>query len=152
MSASQRLTRLDKKTRRYLRRVGAMRAQVAQIARTAYENGNLASPGALLTSGNPQQILDRASLLQELSSSGNAAMSRFLAAALQLSGAQQAARRTKEARAALKNELLGFNGNEHIGIYVGGGMLIDAPIPGQVVEKVALSGWYSANLDGAVRP
>jgi cell wall-associated NlpC family hydrolase len=277
-SASQRLTRLDSKTRRYLHQFNAMRAQVAQIAMTAYETGNLTSPGVLLTSGNAQQILDRASILQELSSSSNAAMSRFLAAAHQLSGAQQAAHRTKDARAALKakltsekdtleqtlaqqrallarltpaqrvgtgpgrptsptsstspagshnpppppvsgaaaaavqfaynqlgcpyvwagtgpcqqgfdcsgltqaawaaagvsiprtsfeqmaglpavstselqpGDLLGFNGNEHIGIYVGGGMLIDAPIPGQVVEKVALSGWYAANLDGAVRP
>jgi cell wall-associated NlpC family hydrolase len=49
-------------------------------------------------------------------------------------------------------DILGFNGNEHVGMYVGGGMLIDAPIPGQVVEKVPLSGWYAANLDGAVRP
>jgi cell wall-associated NlpC family hydrolase len=238
----------------------------------------------LLTSGSAQQILDRASILQELSSSSNAAVSRFLAAAHQLGGAQQAARRTKDAKAALKAELtsekdtleqtlaqqrallarltpqqrvgtgpgkptspspnpspspspspgssnnpppppvssaaaaavqfaynqlgcpyvwagtgpchegfdcsgltqaawaaagvsiprvsfdqmsglpavstselqpgdiLGFNGNEHVGIYVGGGMLIDAPIPGQFVEKVALSGWYAANLDGAVRP
>jgi len=281
-SASQRLTRLDSKTRLYLRRFNAMRAQVAQIAMTAYETGNLTSPGVLLTSGNAQQILDQASILQELSSSSNAAMSRFLAAAPQLGGAQQAARRTKAARAALKNKLtsekntleqtiaqqrallarltpkqrvgtgpgkptgpspspnpspspgssnnpppppvssaaaaavqfaynqlgcpyvwagtgpchqgfdcsgltqaawaaagvsiprvsfdqmsglpavstselqpgdiLGFNGNEHVGIYVGGGMLIDAPIPGQFVEKVALSGWYAANLDGAVRP
>ena len=275
-SASRRLTRLDNKARRYLRRFNAMRAQVAQIAATAYETGNLTSAGVLLTSGNAQQILDRASILTELSSSSNAAMTRFLAAARQLSGARQAARRTEDARAALKNKLtsqknaleqtlaqqrvllarltpaqkagtgpgsptspggparpvgghspvpvtgaaaaavqfaynqlgcpyvwagtgpcqqgfdcsgltqaawasagvsiprtsweqmaglpavstselrpgdiLGFNGNEHVGIYVGGGMLIDAPMPGQVVEKVALSGWYAANLDGAVRP
>jgi len=292
VSASHRVTRLDKKTRRYRSRFNAMRVQVAQIAATAYEQGSLTSPGVLLTSGNAQQILDQASILQELSSSSNAAMSRFLAVAHQLSGAQQAARRTEDARAALKSKLtsekntlqqtlvqqrallarltpaqrvgtgpgkptsptsptpsppsptpsptpsppsptpsptspapvsgaaaaavqfaynqlgcpyvwggtgpchqgfdcsglmqqawaaagvsiprvsfdqmaglpavstselqpgdiLGFNGNEHVGMYVGGGMLIDAPIPGQFVEKVALSGWYVANLDGAVRP
>jgi hypothetical protein len=31
-------------------------------------------------------------------------------------------------------------------------MLIDAPHTGAFVEKVALSGWYSSELDGAVRP
>jgi peptidoglycan DL-endopeptidase CwlO len=49
-------------------------------------------------------------------------------------------------------DILGFAGNSHVGIYVGGGALIDAPVPGQVVQKVALSGWYLSNLDGAVRP
>lgn len=49
-------------------------------------------------------------------------------------------------------DILGFAGNSHVGIYVGGGHLIDAPVPGQNVQKVALAGWYLANLDGAVRP
>ena len=49
-------------------------------------------------------------------------------------------------------DLLYFAGESHVGMYVGGGYLIDAPVPGQNVEKVALSGWYSANLDGAARP
>ena len=49
-------------------------------------------------------------------------------------------------------DILGFIGNSHVGMYVGGGYLIDAPQQGQPVEKVALSGWYLTNLDGAVRP
>ena len=49
-------------------------------------------------------------------------------------------------------DILGFAGNTHVGIYVGGGYLIDAPVPGQNVEKIALAGWYVSNLDGAVRP
>jgi cell wall-associated NlpC family hydrolase len=50
-------------------------------------------------------------------------------------------------------DILEFAGDSHVGIYVGGGMLIDAPQPGMNVEKVALSSsWYSSNLDGAVRP
>ena len=49
-------------------------------------------------------------------------------------------------------DVLGFAGNSHVGIYVGGGSVIDAPVPGQNVEKVALAGWYLSNLDGAVRP
>jgi len=49
-------------------------------------------------------------------------------------------------------DILGFAGNSHVGMYVGGGYVVDAPTPGQDVEKVALSGWYLQELDGAVRP
>ena len=49
-------------------------------------------------------------------------------------------------------DLLLFNGEGHVGIYVGNGYLIDAPVPGMDVERVPLSGWYESTLDGAVRP
>jgi len=50
-------------------------------------------------------------------------------------------------------DILEFAGDSHVGIYVGGGWLIDAPQPGMNVEKVRLSSsWYSGNLDAAVRP
>jgi cell wall-associated NlpC family hydrolase len=49
-------------------------------------------------------------------------------------------------------DILGFASNSHVGIYVGNGYLIDAPHSGLNVEKVAISGWYLTELDGAVRP
>jgi len=49
-------------------------------------------------------------------------------------------------------DILGFAGNSHVGMYVGGGKLIDAPHTGADVELVALSGWYASELDEAVRP
>ncbi len=49
-------------------------------------------------------------------------------------------------------DILGFAGNSHVGIYVGGGKLIDAPHTGAVVELITLTGWYASELDGAVRP
>jgi cell wall-associated NlpC family hydrolase len=49
-------------------------------------------------------------------------------------------------------DILGFAGNSHVGIYVGGGKLIDAPHTGAVVELVSLTGWYQSELDQAVRP
>ena len=49
-------------------------------------------------------------------------------------------------------DILVFNGEGHVGIFVGNGMLIDAPHTGLNVEKVALSGWYQSSLDGVVRP
>ena len=50
-------------------------------------------------------------------------------------------------------DILEFSGDSHVGIYVGGGMLIDAPQPGMNVEKVSMSSsWYQSNLQAAVRP
>jgi cell wall-associated NlpC family hydrolase len=49
-------------------------------------------------------------------------------------------------------DILVLDGVGHVGLYVGGGYLIDAPHSGAVVEKVALSGWYAQTLIGAVRP
>jgi cell wall-associated NlpC family hydrolase len=49
-------------------------------------------------------------------------------------------------------DILVFNGAGHVGIYVGGGMMIDAPHTGLDVQKVALAGWYASTLDGVVRP
>jgi peptidoglycan DL-endopeptidase CwlO len=267
-SANQQLNLVNNEATRYLSRFKSMRAMVAQIAAEAYENGSLDTPEALLTSNNPQQILDQSSILLELSSSNSAEMSAFLAAARQLSNAQASARRVRSGILALKDKLAGqkkslnklisqqqslvnqltpaevattgpgggsiggvdplpatgsqaneavafaykqlgcpylfggtgpcndgfdcsgltqaawaaagvaiprtsyeqadlpsvptsdlqpgdileFAGDSHVGIYVGGNMLIDAPQTGEDVEKVALSGWFSENLDGAVRP
>ena len=57
-------------------------------------------------------------------------------------------------RSALEpGDIIEFAGDTHVGIYVGGGMLIDAPQPGMNVERVSLnSSWYSANFAGAVQP
>ncbi|HUA40709.1 MAG TPA: NlpC/P60 family protein [Streptosporangiaceae bacterium] len=49
-------------------------------------------------------------------------------------------------------DILGFAGNSHVGIYVGGGKLIDAPHTGADVELISLTGWYASELDEAVRP
>jgi peptidoglycan DL-endopeptidase CwlO len=49
-------------------------------------------------------------------------------------------------------DILGFAGNSHVGMWVGGGYLIDAPSAGHPVERVPLSGWYLQELDAAVRP
>jgi peptidoglycan DL-endopeptidase CwlO len=252
----------------------AMRADVAEAAATAYEDGNMTSMAALITSANPQTVLSRAAMLVQISSSRSAEMRQFITAARQLSGAQQTAKRTQEAISSLRNQrkaqagsigralsqkksllatltaqqqrtvqkvaspgaggstakapdplpantnagravafaygqigcpyvfggtgpcadgfdcsglvqaawaaagvsiprdtyeqwaalphvplsqlqpgdLIYFNGESHVGMYVGGGSIIDAPVPGQDVEKVALSGWYQQTEDGAVRP
>jgi peptidoglycan DL-endopeptidase CwlO len=50
-------------------------------------------------------------------------------------------------------DLLIYNGEGHVAIYVGGGYIIDAPQTGMDVEKIPMStSWYAGNLDGVLRP
>lgn len=104
-SANQQLALVNTQSARYLARFNAMRAQVAQIAAAAYEDGSIDTPEALLTSSNPQKILSQSSILLELSSANSAEMSAFLAAARQLSGAQESARRVRNGILQLKDKL-----------------------------------------------
>jgi cell wall-associated NlpC family hydrolase len=270
--ANQRLTLVNQESARYKAKFETMRKQVARIAAQAYEDGQLTSTAALLTSDDPQSVLDQGSILMELSSANSAQMTEFINAARQLESAQQAAKNAKAAIITLQARLNGqrtvlvstidqqkkllaqltpvqqapvgpgggngggggapppvykgptntqaekvvafvyaqigkpyvfgasgpdsydcsgltsaawasvgisiprtseeqwaglphvptsdmqpgdilvFNGAGHVGIYVGGGMMIDAPHTGLDVQKVALAGWYASTLDGVVRP
>jgi peptidoglycan DL-endopeptidase CwlO len=50
-------------------------------------------------------------------------------------------------------DLLYYNGIGHVAMYVGGGMLIDAPHPGASVEEISMNeSWYVDTFDGAARP
>lgn len=50
-------------------------------------------------------------------------------------------------------DLLIYNGEGHVAIYVGNGYIIDAPQTGMDVEKIPMSTpWYADNLDGVIRP
>ena len=50
-------------------------------------------------------------------------------------------------------DLIEYNGESHVAIYVGGGYIIDAPHTGAVVEKIPEStSWYADSADGALRP
>ena len=275
--ASQRLKLINDEVAKDQAQFNIARRGVAAAAATAYEDGNLTSMAALITSASPQTVLSRASMLVQLSSTRSAQMHQFITAARQLSGAQQTAKHTKAAITTLRNQaharvvsantslsqkksllatltaqqqrtvaaaaspaaadvvhpatkkapppapasgnagkavafayaqlgcpyvfggtgpcssgydcsglvqaawayagvsiprdtyeqwaalphiplsqlqpgdLIYFNGESHVAIYVGGNMIIDAPTPGQNVEKVSLSGWYAVNR-GRCRP
>jgi peptidoglycan DL-endopeptidase CwlO len=268
-AANQQLAVVDTEAARDQGQLDALQGKVADIAMTAYENGSLSSPTALLTARNPQALLDEDSILQVLASGNNNLIKAYLAAARQLLDAQQAAQRVRAGKLALKDELAGekatnakltaqqqnllaqltpaqqagigpggtgtgtgatdplptstqaekavefaydqigcpyvfggtgpcddgfdcsglmqaawafagvsiprtsyeqaglpavpesemqpgdimeFDGDGHVGMYVGGGYLIDAPQTGEDVEKVPFSGWYVQNFDGAVEP
>jgi cell wall-associated NlpC family hydrolase len=50
-------------------------------------------------------------------------------------------------------DILVYNGEGHVAMYVGGGYIIDAPQTGMNVEKIPEStSWYANTLDGVLRP
>jgi cell wall-associated NlpC family hydrolase len=50
-------------------------------------------------------------------------------------------------------DLILYNGESHVAMYVGNGYIVDAPHTGAVVEKLLEStSWYAGSADGAVRP
>ncbi len=50
-------------------------------------------------------------------------------------------------------DLLIYDGEGHVAMYVGGGYIIDAPQTGENVEKIPMNTpWYADNLDGVLRP
>jgi cell wall-associated NlpC family hydrolase len=50
-------------------------------------------------------------------------------------------------------DLLFYDGEGHVAMYVGGGYIIGAPLTGLDVQKIAVNtGWYAQNFDGAVSP
>jgi peptidoglycan DL-endopeptidase CwlO len=105
-SANQRLKIVDHQASRYSKQFKAMRIEIGRIAAQAYEQGTMNSSLALLTSENPQQILNQSSILTQLSSSNTAEMARFLSAAKSLTSAQQAAKHTRAGIAELKRNLV----------------------------------------------
>jgi peptidoglycan DL-endopeptidase CwlO len=102
---NQRLALINKEVAADSLRFAAMRQEIGRIAVTAYEDGNLNSSITLLTSGNPQQILNQSSILLELSASNEAQINQFLTAARQLTSAQQLAERTRAGILQLKASL-----------------------------------------------
>jgi cell wall-associated NlpC family hydrolase len=57
------------------------------------------------------------------------------------------------ASALQPGDLLYYNGIGHVAMYVGGGMIIDAPSAGQPVRELSMNtAWYADGFDGAARP
>ncbi len=104
-TANQQLRLVDRQLTRNQAHFSSMRAEIAKIAVAAYEDGSLNSSEALLTSDNPQQILNQSSILDELSSANSAEIGQFIAAARQLTQSQLTARHARAAIVALKSGL-----------------------------------------------
>jgi peptidoglycan DL-endopeptidase CwlO len=273
LATKQRLQLIDREIAADSRKFGGLRDEIARIGVTDYMDGNLNTSIALLTSGDPQQVLNRSSILLDLSDTNGALIAQFVDATEQLTATQLQALRTNAGLTELKDglekrreelntladneqallselspsaqaglgpgggqtgikytgptstqaekavkfaydaigcpylyggtscspgydcsgltmeawasagvsiprtsyeqeadlpqvdlapgdptkylepgDILGFAGNSHVGIYVGDDELIDSPHTGAFVELVSLTGWYSEELDEAVRP
>ena len=83
-----------------------LQGAVAEIAATSYENSNMTSIAGLLSSNDPNAVLNSASLLMEISQGRNQQLSAFLVAAQQLKTTQQQAQRTKDALAVVEKQKL----------------------------------------------
>ena len=81
-----------------------MRTDIAQVAATAYEDGNMTSMVTVLTTANPQNILSKAAMLVQLSSIRYSEMHQFILAARQLSSSQAQEKRTESAISSLRNQ------------------------------------------------
>jgi cell wall-associated NlpC family hydrolase len=80
-------------------------ASVAQTAAAAFEDSGAMSIAGVLTSGDPSVLLQRGSLLMELSGNRNAQTLQLLASASQLAGVEQEMQRTEAGIAGLKQQL-----------------------------------------------
>jgi peptidoglycan DL-endopeptidase CwlO len=103
--ANERLSLLNKETKRYRAAFDAIRKQVDRIATISYEQGAVNTPIALLASRKPQQVLDESSILSELSAVDSSEIAQYLAASHQLLGAEQAAGRTRAGILLIKRSL-----------------------------------------------
>lgn len=102
---NQRLKLIDRQIAVDSGHFAALKQLIDLIAVSDYEEGNINSSIAMLTSGNAQQILNRSSILLELSRANTAQIDQFLAATKQLTDAQQLAQRTKVGILELKASL-----------------------------------------------
>ena len=83
----------------------AAQASVAQNAAAAFEDSGATSVAGVLTSGDPAEILQQGSLLQELSGMRNAQTQQLLTDASELAGVEQQMQRTEDGVAALNSQL-----------------------------------------------
>lgn len=103
-AARTELSRLDRKVSRDEAKVATARDRIAQIAATSYENGDMTSVASLLTSGNPQAVLDQASILQEMSGARQAEMKLLAADEHQLRADRAGTRNTVATLTAAKRQ------------------------------------------------
>ncbi|HTQ89186.1 MAG TPA: NlpC/P60 family protein [Streptosporangiaceae bacterium] len=83
----------------------AAQAGMAQTAAAAFEDSGAMSIAGVLTSGDPSMVLQRGSLLMELSGNRNAQTRQLLTSASQLAGVEQEMQRTEAGIAGLKQQL-----------------------------------------------
>jgi peptidoglycan DL-endopeptidase CwlO len=109
VTTQQRLALIDKEVSADSVRFAGLQKAIDLIGVADYEGGNFNASLAMLASGNAanaQGMLDKSSILQELSDTDGSRIKEFLAAARQLTDAQLAEERTKAGIGELRTKLL----------------------------------------------
>lgn len=109
-AAHERFVQVRREAGQAQQRFLAARTTVAQLAVAAFEGAGQDPVGELLTSGDPQTILNQASLLTQQADVRSQQVVSLLAAARQLSAVQESLRRTEDGIAALRTRLAAQRG------------------------------------------
>ncbi|MFC4906832.1 C40 family peptidase [Actinomadura gamaensis] len=83
----------------------SQRRQIAQMAATAYKNGDTDSVTGFVSAGNPQVVLDQAAVIAQLSRNRTGALAQFLAAAQRVAREKAQAQQTLDDVTGKLNQL-----------------------------------------------
>jgi peptidoglycan DL-endopeptidase CwlO len=104
-STRQRLRVVQSQLGVYNAQFAGLRQKITTIAVTDYMGGNVNATVAMLTTGSAQEILNKTSMLEELSTSDNELINDFLDAAKQLNSTQLTEQRTVDGIEQLEQSL-----------------------------------------------
>ena len=104
-AARSRLTQVNREATLAQQRFNTARRQLTQVAVAAYMDSNQTSVLGLLTSGNPQDVLNQASLVTQVAGMHQAQAAQFLGDAQQLTSVVQQRQRTETGIAAVQKQL-----------------------------------------------
>ncbi|MGH3166534.1 MAG: C40 family peptidase [Trebonia sp.] len=103
-AANGRLKQVNKEMAADQKAYDKSRVKVVQIANASFEDSGQTSLAGLLTAGNPQDMLNEASMIQQLTDSRNMQTQQFLANAQQLVSVQTEQKRTELGIAQLASQ------------------------------------------------
>ncbi len=104
-SAQARLAQVEKQAANAQERYNTVRAQLAAVAVSEYENSNQTSVLGLLSSGDPASVLSEASLVLQVAGTHNEEAAQLLTAAQTLASVSQQRQRTEQGIAQIRAQL-----------------------------------------------
>jgi cell wall-associated NlpC family hydrolase len=93
--AKSRLKQVDTEVTADKTKYNRSKVKVVQIANASFEDSNATSLAGLITSGNPGEVLNEASMILQLTGTRNLEAEQFLSSAQQLASVQQEQQRTE---------------------------------------------------------
>jgi cell wall-associated NlpC family hydrolase len=127
-------------------------ANVAQNAAAAFEDTGATSMAGVLTSGDPQALLQQGSFLLEISGSRSAETRQLLSDASQLTGVEQEMQRTETGVATLKNQLAAHKSSLSKLIDTEKATLAGLTVPEQQTVATNTIGGNASSISGSTTP